>query len=144
MFTQLTEFATNNTLLVVAFFVLIAVIIFNETRNLGQKFTKLSPGAAVQLMNNNDNDVVFLDVREPGETANGKITKAIQIPVGSVKERIAELEKHKDKPVVVYCKTGTRSSIACNALISNGFSKVYSLTGGIMSWQEAHLPVGKK
>jgi rhodanese-related sulfurtransferase len=143
MFTQLTEFATNNLLLVVAFFALIAVIIFNEARNLGQKFTKLSPGAAVQLMNNND-DVVFLDVRESGETANGKITKAIQIPVGSVKERIAELKKHKDNPVVVYCKTGTRSSIACNALISGGFSKVYNLTGGIMSWQEAHLPVGKK
>ncbi|MFT5548299.1 MAG: rhodanese-related sulfurtransferase [Candidatus Azotimanducaceae bacterium] len=143
MFTQLTEFATNNALLVVAFFALIAIIIFNEVKNLGQKFTKLSPGAAVQLMNNND-DVVFLDVRESGETANGKITKSIQIPVGSVKERIAEIEKYKDKPVVVYCKTGTRSSIACNALTKNGFSNVYNLTGGIMSWQEAHMPIGKK
>jgi len=143
MFTQLTEFATNNAILVVAFFALIAIIIFNEAKNLGQKFTKLSPGAAVQLMNNND-DVVFLDVRESGETDNGKITKAIQIPVGSVKERIAELEKHKDKPVVVYCKTGTRSSIACGALTKNGFSNVYNLTGGIMSWQEAHMPIGKK
>jgi len=95
------------------------------------------------LMNNND-DVVFLDVRESGEIANGKITKAIQIPVGSVKERVAELKKHKDNPVVVYCKTGTRSSTACNALISNGFSNVYNLTGGIISWQEAHLPIGKK
>jgi rhodanese-related sulfurtransferase len=143
MFTQLTEFATNNALLVVAFFALIAIIIFNEVKNLGQKFTKLSPGAAVQLMNSND-DVVFLDVRESGETANGKITKSIQIPVGSVKERIAEIEKYKDKPVVVYCKTGTRSSVACNALTKNGFSNVYNLTGGIMSWQEAHMPIGKK
>jgi rhodanese-related sulfurtransferase len=122
---------------------LIAVIIFNEVRNLSQKFIKLSPGAAVQLMNNND-EAVFLDVREPGETSNGKITKAIQIPVGSVKERIAELQKHKNKPVVVYCKTGARSSIACNTLTSNGFGEVYNLTGGIMSWQEAHLPIGKK
>jgi rhodanese-related sulfurtransferase len=143
MFTQLTEFSSNNALLVIAFVALIGVIIFNEVKNLGQKFTKLSPGAAVQLMNNDDS-VIFLDVREPGETAAGKITKAIQIPVGSVKARIAELEKHKDKPVVVYCKTGVRSSIACNALTSNGFSNVYSLTGGLMSWQEAHLPISKK
>jgi rhodanese-related sulfurtransferase len=143
MLTQLTEFASNHALLVLAFAVLLAVIIFNEGKNLGQKFTKLSPSAAVQLMNNND-DVVFLDVREPGETENGKITKAIQIPVGSVKSRIAELEKYKDKPVVVYCKTGARSSIACNALTRQGFSNVHSLTGGIMSWQEAHLPIGKK
>lgn len=143
MFTQLTEFATNNALLSIAFFALIAVIIFNEVRNLSQKFTKLSPSAAVQLMNNNE-DAVFLDVREPGETSNGKITKAIQIPVGSVKERIAELEKYKDKPVVVYCKTGARSGIACNALTSNGFSQVYNMAGGIISWQEAHLPIGKK
>lgn len=143
MFTQLTEFASNHSLLVIAFFALLAVIIFNEAKNLGQKFTKLSPAAAVNLMNNND-DVVFLDVREPGETANGKITRAIQIPVGSVKERIAELEKYKDKPIVVYCKTGTRSSIACNALTKQGFSNVHCLTGGIMSWQEAHLPIAKK
>jgi rhodanese-related sulfurtransferase len=143
MFTQLTEFSSNNALLVIAFIALIGVIIFNEVKKLGQKFTKLSPGAAVQLMNNDDS-VIFLDVREPGETAAGKITKAIQIPVGSVKARIAELEKHKDKPVVVYCKTGVRSNIACNALTSNGFSNVYSLTGGLMSWQEAHLPISKK
>ena len=100
MFNQLIEFSSNHTVLIVAFVTLLALIAFTETKSLGQKFTKLSPGAAVQLMNNND-DVVFLDVREPGETANGKIAKAIQIPAGSVKERITELKKYKDKPVVV-------------------------------------------
>jgi rhodanese-related sulfurtransferase len=143
MFNQLIEFSTNHALLVVALVALLGVIAFNETRSLGQKFTRLSPGSAVQLMNSSD-DVVFLDVREPGETADGKITKAVQIPVGSVKERIAELEKYKSKPVVVYCKTGARSSIACNALTKQGFSDVYSLTGGIMAWQEEHLPIAKK
>ena len=143
MFTQLTEFATNNAMLVIAFFALIAVIIFNEVKNLSQKFTKLTPTGAVQLMNNND-DVVFLDVREPGETANGKIAKAVQIPVSSIKTRVGELDKYKDKPVVVYCKTGTRSSIACNILTKNNFKDVYNLTGGIMSWQEAHMPLAKK
>lgn len=142
MLTQLTEFASNHTLLVIAFVALLIVILLNEAKNLGQKFTKLSPAAAVNLMNNDD--VIFLDVREPSETTNGKIIKAIQMPIGTVKDRMAELEKHKDKPIVVYCKTGTRSSIACNALTSQGFSNVHNLTGGIMSWQEAHLPIVKK
>jgi rhodanese-related sulfurtransferase len=92
----------------------------------------------------NDEDVVLLDVREPAETAIGKITRAIQIPVGSVAQRIGELDKHKDKNVIVYCKSGARSSIACRALNKAGFEKVYSLNGGISAWQDAHLPISRK
>jgi len=92
----------------------------------------------------NNEEVLFLDVREPAETASGKIAKAIQIPAGSVAERISELEKHRGKQVIVYCKTGARSGIACRALDKGGFEKVFSLNGGILAWQDAHLPVVKK
>ena len=87
---------------------------------------------------------VVLDVREPAETVGGKIAKAIQIPVGAVTKRIGELEKHKDKTLLVYCKTGARSGTSCKELSKNGFDKVFSLSGGITAWQQAHLPISKK
>jgi rhodanese-related sulfurtransferase len=142
MFTQISEFAVNHPLLVVAFVVLLALISFNELKIVTQRFSKLTPAAAVQLMNSED--VVVLDVREPSETAGGKIAKAIQIPVSGLPKRVDELLKHKDKSMLVYCKTGARSGVACKELDKNGFEKVYNLSGGVMAWQEAHLPLSKK
>jgi len=68
----------------------------------------------------------------------------VQTPVGAVKTRIAELDKHKGKTLLVYCKTGARSAAACKELSQHGFDKVYSLNGGLLAWQEAHLPISKK
>ncbi len=142
MLTQISEFAVNHPFLVLAFVVLLVLVVANELRTATQRFASLTPAAAVQLMNNDD--IVVLDVREPTETAAGKIAKAIQIPVGAVKTRIAELDKHKNKTLLVYCKTGARSGAACKELSNNGFDKVYSLNGGLLAWQEAHLPISKK
>ncbi len=142
MLTQVSEFAVNHPYLVMAFAVLLALVFFNEMKIATQRFASLTPAAAVQLMNNED--VVVLDVREPAETIDGKITKAIQIPAGAVTKRITELEKHKDKTLLVYCKSGGRAGSTCKELSKHGFDKVYSLNGGILAWQDAHLPVSKK
>ena len=142
MFAQISEFTVNHPLLVIAFAVLLGLIFFNEMKIATQRFASLTPAAAVQLMNKED--VVVLDVREAAETIGGKITRAIQIPVGAVAKRIGELEKHKDKTLLVYCKSGARAGVACKELGKHGFDKVYSLNGGLMAWQEAHLPLSKK
>jgi len=142
MFTQITEFSANHSLLVGGFVALLIAVFFNEFRHASQNFSKLTPAGATQLINNED--VVLLDVREPAETSVGKIMKAIQIPVGSVSQRVGELDKHKNKNVIVYCKTGARSGLACRELNKAGFEKVYNLSGGITAWQEAHLPISRK
>lgn len=140
---QIVEFIGNHQLLVMAFAALLGFTLFNEYRIATRRFPNLSPAMAVKMMNE-DEAFVVLDVREPAETANGKISNAIQIPVGSVLKRIGEIEKHKDKPVLVYCRTGARSAIACNHLIKQGFNRVYNLAGGITAWQDDHLPTSKK
>jgi len=142
MLTQISEFAVNHPFLVMAFAVLLALTFFNEMKIATQKFASLTPAGAVKLMN--DEDVVVVDVREPSETIGGKISKAVQIPFSSMSKRIGELEKHKNKTLLVYCKTGARSGAACRELSKSGFEKVYSLNGGITAWQEAHLPISKK
>ncbi len=142
MLAQLTEFAANHPFLVIAFIALLVLVFFNELKIATQKFASLTPAAAVQLMN--QEDVVVVDVREPAETVGGKIAKAIQIPVGGIAKRLGELEKHKNKTLLVYCKTGARSGMACKELSKNGFEKVYSLNGGMTAWQDAHMPISKK
>ncbi len=140
---QLVEFIGNHALLVIAFAGLLGFTLFNEFRIATRRFPNLSPAMAVKMMND-DEDFVVLDVREPSETKDGKISDAIQIPVSALGKRMVELEKHKDKPVLVYCRTGARSAIACGNLSKQGFSKVYNLAGGITAWQDDHLPTSKK
>ena len=142
MLEQIPEFAANHPFLVMAFAALLGLTFFNEMKIATQRFASLTPASAVQLMNKED--VVVLDVREPSETVGGKISKAIQIPSSGLSKRVGELEKHKQSTVLVYCKTGARSAAACRELSKHGFDKVVSLNGGIMAWQEAHLPISKK
>jgi rhodanese-related sulfurtransferase len=96
---------------------------------------------AVQKMNH-DNALV-IDVREPAEVANGKIPQSKHIPLGELARRLSELEKYKTKPVIVACRSGHRSSGACGILTKNGFTDVYNLSGGMIAWEQANLPVEK-
>lgn len=96
---------------------------------------------AVQLINRRD--ALVLDVREPGEYAAGHVPNARHIPERELAGRIKEIEKFKSRPVVVTCRTGARSGAACTILRKHGFNEVFSLRGGIVSWQQAAMPVEK-
>ena len=97
--------------------------------------------AALQLINHKN--AIVLDVREPDEYKSGHLLNSQLIPLGKLQARIGELEKYKDKPVVVVCRSGNRSGTACVTLGKLGFTQAYNLTGGMMAWQKANLPVEK-
>jgi len=82
---------------------------------------------------------VIVDVREDSEWNEQHIPGAIHIPLGQLNERLSELKQYKDSPVITQCKTGGRSAQALDILKSAGFSKVYSMDGGIMAWDKAGL-----
>ncbi len=86
---------------------------------------------------------VIIDVRTPGEYESGHIKNAININVSdsNFKEKIEQL--NKNEKVYVYCKIGSRSNKAAKILVENGFTQVYDLNGGIISWQRANLPLEK-
>ncbi len=96
---------------------------------------------ATQLINRSD--AIVIDVRDTAEYANGHILGARNIPLRELEERIAELEKHKAKPVIVHCDGGKRATSALPLLRKHGFANVFSLTGGYGAWQQAGLPVEK-
>ena len=91
----------------------------------------------------NDEKGVALDVRETKEFADGKLPGALHIPLSQLKDRQGELEKFKERPVIVYCARGQRSRSAAGILGRAGFTKLYSLAGGLKAWKDAGLPLDK-
>jgi rhodanese-related sulfurtransferase len=87
---------------------------------------------------------VFLDTREDREYSGGHIPEAIHIPLKQLPQRVAELNKYKELPIIAYCRSGNRSNSVGSILKKHGFENVYNLGGGIAAWQSASLPVSKK
>lgn len=78
---------------------------------------------------------VVLDVRTPQEYARGHIdgSTLINISDREFQSKIQLLQK--DKPIYIYCLTGSRSRVAANYMAQTGFSKIYNLQAGILDWQ---------
>lgn len=82
--------------------------------------------------------VQLVDVRETVELVTGTIRGVRHIALGSVPDRLAELDK--SRPVVVVCRSGVRSATAADALTQAGFM-ADTMTGGMLQWQAEGLPV---
>lgn len=85
----------------------------------------------------------LLDVRTQNEYNDGHIEGAKLIPVQDLQKRIAELNTVKDKTILVYCRSGNRSTVAAKILQEAGFNSVVNLRPGIKGWNRANLPVKK-
>jgi rhodanese-related sulfurtransferase len=103
---------------------------------------KVSSARATQLINREDAQVI--DVRDQAEWAKGRISGSRHIPLAELDKRMGELEKFKQRPVIVACASGSRSSSACSALRKAGFEQVFALDGGLGAWEQAGLPLTKK
>jgi len=77
-------------------------------------------------------DILILDVREPEEIAIARFPGALNLPMGDVPSRVAELDP--DRETIVVCHHGIRSAQAAEYLASNGFERVSNLIGGIDGW----------
>lgn len=139
---EYTAFVQNHLLLVVGFVGVLGFIIWTEFNRFTRKYKQLDTNEAVRLLN--DDNTIVIDVREGNEISAGKIKGARHIPLGQVATRLGELEKSKDQPILIYCRSGNRSALAANTLTKNGFTNVNNLAGGMTAWESANLPVSKK
>ncbi|KAB2439824.1 sulfurtransferase TusA family protein [Bacillus luti] len=80
-------------------------------------------------------ECLVLDVREPAEFVFGHIPSAVSIALGELEKKSNEI--HKDKPIYVICRTGSRSDLACQLLEKQGFSNVKNVVPGMSQWQGA-------
>ena len=79
-------------------------------------------------------DLILLDVREPRETALGRLPGALEIPMGEIPGRLAEIPRDRD--LVCYCRSGGRSARVVQFLEQNGFTRVRNLAGGTLAWSD--------
>lgn len=139
MLAQIFEFIGNHWMLFLALVVILGLLTHNLIT--GDKGA-IDPLAATELINRQDATVV--DVRPVADFAQGHIINAINIPINGFRNQTAILNKHKDHPVIVTCRSGSQSQIACAILRQAGFTQVYNLRGGMIAWQNANLPLTRK
>ena len=78
----------------------------------------------------------LIDCREPHEYAEFNLGGKL-VPVGKIQTmQIEDLEHLQDEEVIVYCRSGNRSRMACMVLDQMGFSNTVNVTGGVLAWQE--------
>ena len=89
----------------------------------------------------NDTQALVLDVRDPAEFGAGHLPGARNIPLAELDQRMSELPANK--PVLICCASGARSSKAASVLRKAGREQVFNLSGGLQAWRQAGLPVVK-
>lgn len=134
---QLTEFLASEWPLFVALVVILAFL----ARSFITGAKSVAPMQAVALMNHED--ALVVDVRTDKEFAEGHISNALHIPLGVLPDRLGELREHKNTTVIIACRSGARSAQAAATLLKQGFANVQTLSGGMLAWSNANLPLNK-
>jgi rhodanese-related sulfurtransferase len=135
------QFIQNNLLLIAVAFISGGMLLWPLVRrSAGGPW--VTPAQATHLINRED--ALVVDVRDAGEYGAGHVLGAKNVPLARIDDGANDLAKRKDRPLIVYCDTGTnRAAKALAALKKQGFAHVVNLNGGIGAWQQAGLPVEK-
>ncbi|KTB75802.1 rhodanese-like domain-containing protein [Pseudomonas syringae] len=137
MVAHLLEFATNHYLITGAFVILLGLLIAYEMSKGGASLSTRELTALV----NSDQGVV-IDVRSKKDYAAGHIVGSLNFPQDKVLTRTAELEKYKDKTLIIVDAMGQHAGTTARELLKSGF-KAAKLSGGISSWRGDNLPLVK-
>jgi rhodanese-related sulfurtransferase len=94
----------------------------------------LSPRQVAELLDAEDGRPLLLDVREPWELAICRIAGSESVPMGQIPRALSELDRNRDREIVVICHHGIRSFQVARFLEHQGFSRVINLEGGVAAW----------
>jgi rhodanese-related sulfurtransferase len=104
-------------------------------------FDSITPQAAYEKLQKDENPLL-IDVRTPQEYNEGHIEGSLLIPLDTLEANLPKLANSKDRPLIIYCRSGARSAIASRLLADQGF-KPLNVSGGINEWSAAKLPLAK-
>ncbi len=136
------DFAIRHWYLFLGLFVVLGLLVGGEVLRKLRGVNAVNPTQALQLINHED--AIVVDIRDLSEYKKGHLPESRHIPLRELDQRMKELNKFRQKPIIVYCLTDTRASTAGGKLKKAGFESVHSLRGGLAAWQNASLPVTKK
>lgn len=129
------EFVANHWELVGIFVFFLVALLWDNNRRAGGS---VSPAEATVKINKEN--ALVLDIRDAKDFNSGHLVNAMNIPYAKLAERMSELEKHKERPIILVCKTGQTVSVAGKMLREKGFNAL-RLSGGMMEWSNQNLPV---
>ncbi len=115
----------------------VAAFYFMQMGSGGSGYGNVDVGEARDLIGEKG-DLVILDVRTVSEFESGHLDGAINIPVDELSGRLSEL--NPDDELLVYCRTGNRSTTAVGILRENGYDQIFHMDGGIVAWNSAGFP----
>lgn len=137
---QLLQFVMAHPYLTGATVLALVMVAVVEFRVRAQSFAAVSPIEATRLANAG---ALLLDVRTADAYAEGHLAGARNLPSAAIADGAKQIEKWKQKNVVVYCDTGLTAGAAARHLQRLGFTQVQSLRGGIAAWKAENLPLVK-
>lgn len=139
---QLVEFAVNNPLLVGGFAAVLGLLVWTEVMRQVRGVTELSPAQAVPWIN--DPNAAIVDISPVADFNRGHIVNAKNLLPSRLASPDAEVEKLRDKKVLVVCKSGQSAVAAANGLRKLGATEVAVLKGGMTQWRSEQFPVTTK
>ncbi len=131
------EFITVHYVLSGTFILLLVLLIIQQSRNAGRNISTRELTAMV-----NRDEAFILNIRPKKEFSTGHIAGSVNISNDQLKDKMVELDKHKDKTIIVVCASGLNAGAACAELKKAGFTAA-RLSGGITGWRSENLPVVK-
>jgi len=137
---RLLEFASNHPWLVSGFAGALLLALAFETRTRSENAAAVSPQDLIRLQNGG---ALVLDIRPDEQFKAGHVAGARHMASDQILKAAETLKKYKEKPVIVYCESGSVSAAAVRQLVAQGFTKAFKLRGGLAAWRAENLPVAK-
>lgn len=138
---KLPTFVGNHLALSALFVVILVALVAMEFARLLRKYQELTPAGLTLLINRENPLLVDLSARADFEKMH--VPGARHVLPSQFDPEHKDLAKAKDLPVVVMDKDGRGSDKAAQRLVKAGFTRVYTLGGGVLAWQQAQLPLAK-
>lgn len=140
---QYIDFFSNQPVLSIAWIAIAVMLVQSLVKHKISGVKSIDAQDAIMMINKQD--AIVVDVRSVEDYKKGHIVNAKNIPVSQIdKGNFAEIEKHKESPIIVVCASGDRSSGAAGKLTKAGFTQVHNLLSGMNGWASTNLPTTKK
>jgi rhodanese-related sulfurtransferase len=139
---QVFEFASKHLLMVGGFVAVLGLLVWTEVMRKIQGLTELTPAQAVPWIN--DPDAVIVDISPVADFNKGHIVNARNLQASRLAKPEAEIEKLKDRKLLVVCKSGQSAISAAASLRKMGAGQVAVLKGGMAQWRADQFPVTTK
>jgi rhodanese-related sulfurtransferase len=135
---QLSEYIANHPWLFSLTVLAAVLVVVFEVKSRRDAVGAISPQDLIRLQNQG---ALLVDLRQSTAFESGHISGARRMDSTEMLVAKESLKKYKEKPVVVYCESGSTGAAAVRVLIGQGFTRVFNLRGGLTLWRSENLPL---